>query len=220
MKSIDTLQPRIISPVPAEQAAYETALRQGEREGRLFGKLIIKDIQLHEAQRHEPMTGLLNKRGFLEKLEVWQQSQRHFGVISIDVANFKYINDTYGHAVGDQVVLDTAHTLVSSVRGNDSLTSRWGGDEFYVAVDLTPRQDESLTDRERMGVVTDRIDTTFAEMLEATGKGNAPVGLTMAYEVYDPVSFGSVEELLVATDIAMLSLKDGHHEQLGGAHRP
>lgn len=84
----------------------------------------------------DPLTGLANRRyaeiALIARLEELQRYGWRFGVIFIDIDNFKQVNDRYGHDAGDEVLKTIAKTLQNSVRSFD-IVSRWGGEE-YVAI--------------------------------------------------------------------------------------
>ncbi len=92
----------------------------------------------------DPLTGIANRRGFDETCERWiSLSRPNFVLAILDVDDFKQINDTLGHAAGDDVLRYVAKVLMQSFRADD-LVARVGGDEFAVlAADLTLRQAES-----------------------------------------------------------------------------
>ncbi len=94
----------------------------------------------------DELTGMLNRRGFTDRVEnIFQFIRRHhsterrhgiripFSVIFIDVDNFKSINDTYNHATGDAALKHVASVFTSLVRQGDIL-ARFGGEEFVVAL--------------------------------------------------------------------------------------
>lgn len=89
----------------------------------------------------DPLTGLCNRRMAEERLAAEASRSRHFGhpltVVSFDLDNFKHINDTYGHPVGDLVLKEFARRLSSAVRLSD-FASRMGGDEFLVLLPECP----------------------------------------------------------------------------------
>ncbi|MSP43231.1 MAG: GGDEF domain-containing protein [Alphaproteobacteria bacterium] len=91
--------------------------------------------QLESLTSTDELTGLLNRRGFMEGMNRALQSARRYdeeGVISfIDLDGFKAINDTYGHPAGDMVLRRVAELLLRNVRKTD-LVARIGGDEFAV----------------------------------------------------------------------------------------
>ncbi len=86
----------------------------------------------------DSLTGLNNRSQFDEclvrKLERSRRYHRHFGLMLIDLDNFKQVNDLHGHISGDHVLTEFAQILAQSIRGTDSVY-RFGGDEFAVLVD-------------------------------------------------------------------------------------
>lgn len=89
--------------------------------------------QLEQAAAHDPLTGLLNRAGFANRVaEVAQScSARSAALLIIDLDGFKNVNDTHGHAAGDELLELIARRLVDSVRITD-LVARLGGDEFAI----------------------------------------------------------------------------------------
>jgi diguanylate cyclase (GGDEF)-like protein len=89
------------------------------------------------------LTGLANRRAMHEAMErerlAWTREQRPFSVVLADVDHFKRFNDTYGHDVGDRVLVAVAAAAKEAVRDVD-LVARWGGEEFLV---LLPGADEA-----------------------------------------------------------------------------
>ncbi len=89
------------------------------------------EMQLH-ASRHDVLTGLANRRGFDERLAMeTSRARRYDGELALcllDLDRFKYVNDTFGHAAGDQVLRAVAAHL-QELRGEDG-AFRFGGDEF------------------------------------------------------------------------------------------
>lgn len=79
------------------------------------------------------MTGLLNRNGFNLQLEKYLEGNKQKNCVGIllDVDNFKFINDVYGHTIGDQVLLQLSQSLVQAFPDN-SIIARNGGDEFCI----------------------------------------------------------------------------------------
>jgi diguanylate cyclase (GGDEF)-like protein len=110
--------------------------------------------ELEQARREadvDPLTGLLNRRGWDRYLEVEEERFRRFGdpacVVVIDLDRLKAVNDTHGHAAGDRHIRRAADVLARTVRGSDVL-ARLGGDEFgIVAPGMTPEQAGKLVAR-------------------------------------------------------------------------
>lgn len=89
--------------------------------------------RLADQARHDPLTGLLNRLGFEQQIEhqVAQGLGAQIGVLYIDLDFFKPVNDTHGHAVGDQVLTGFGQRLRETIRSSDAV-ARLGGDEFAV----------------------------------------------------------------------------------------
>lgn len=83
----------------------------------------------------DALTGLPNRKVMLQRLEMELNRSRRTGhaltVVFLDGDNFKSINDTHGHLVGDQVLKEAARVLLTSIRDYD-MAARWGGDEFVL----------------------------------------------------------------------------------------
>lgn len=94
-----------------------------------------------ELASHDDLTGLRNRRSILELIEIeTRRSRRDATVLSfaiLDIDFFKLVNDTYGHAGGDQVLRAFAATLRETLRETD-FVSRWGGEEFLLVLPATP----------------------------------------------------------------------------------
>ena len=98
-----------------------------------LSKSQVKEEEAQQIALKDALTGLPNRVSFEQRLDHGLiQAKRHgwgLAVFVIDIDKFKRINDSYGHDLGDQVLLMVARRLQSSVRGED-MVSRWGGDEF------------------------------------------------------------------------------------------
>ena len=91
--------------------------------------------QLKDLASHDALTGLPNRRLFCDRFEVAFANATRNGnklaVISLDLDNFKEINDGYGHEVGDLVLAEASRRLTASLRKGDTV-ARFGGDEFVL----------------------------------------------------------------------------------------
>jgi diguanylate cyclase (GGDEF)-like protein len=99
------------------------------------------NAKLEELSVRDPLTGLYNRRKFHEFLQYEiiraERHQHGFSVIMIDLDNFKYINDTFGHPIGDMVLKELTSMLGEGLRKGDVL-ARLGGDEFAIILPETP----------------------------------------------------------------------------------
>ncbi|WP_238164308.1 sensor domain-containing diguanylate cyclase [Kribbella pittospori] len=91
------------------------------------------DAEWHAA-RQDPLTGVGNRRALDERLTAARDSGRAVTVLAIDVDNLKVVNDTFGHACGDELLQVVANLLVEQARATDAVV-RSGGDEFVVVLD-------------------------------------------------------------------------------------
>ncbi|MHA6287274.1 putative bifunctional diguanylate cyclase/phosphodiesterase [Maricaulis sp. CAU 1757] len=82
---------------------------------------------------HDALTGLPNRRSFMAELERRVAGDTPFGLLMIDLDGFKPVNDTYGHAAGDEVLREAARRL-QQVKPREALAARLGGDEFAVVL--------------------------------------------------------------------------------------
>jgi diguanylate cyclase (GGDEF)-like protein len=110
----------------------------------LFAYLTVRlrdrEQRLHEVARTDPLTGVSNRRRFLELFALeFERVQRYGGELScvmLDLDHFKAINDRYGHAVGDRVLAAAADAFRIGLRTADVI-ARWGGEEFALLLPQT-----------------------------------------------------------------------------------
>ena len=111
---------------------------------------IIKDkLVLEESLADtDVLTGLANRRFFLERVDTERvRSSRYketFTIAYIDVDNFKHINDTQGHEVGDEVLIHVSQSILDNVRKSD-LAARLGGDEFAIIFPMLSFDQSKIT---------------------------------------------------------------------------
>jgi len=118
---------------------------------------------IFEQARHDALTGLANRRVFEERVEQLTESCRRYGhpvtLASMDLDNFKQLNDSLGHSVGDQTLQRVALTMARMVRNSDLLV-RMGGDEFVLVMqDTDMRAARILAERLRQAVENLNIQT-------------------------------------------------------------
>ncbi|MFZ2633610.1 MAG: GGDEF domain-containing protein [Desulfosalsimonadaceae bacterium] len=130
-----------------------------------LSKSQAKEEEALKIALHDALTGLPNRVLFEQRLDYGlSQSKRHgwgLAVLFIDIDEFKSINDSYGHDLGDKVLLMVASRLQSFVRQEDTV-SRWGGDEF-VCLLLEIKQEPDVTR------LAERMADRIAEACEFDG---------------------------------------------------
>ena len=100
----------------------------------------IKDEKIKLLSFHDYLTGLYNRAFFEEEIKRLDTKRMlPIGIIFGDIDNLKYINDTYGHAAGDEAIKSAASILVKNIRHED-ISARWGGDEFGIILPKTSKE--------------------------------------------------------------------------------
>ncbi len=179
-------------------AAHAGAALEVDRLSESFTELRRLERELRHHALHDDLTGLANRVLFIERVEhaLTRRSQAPLAVLFIDVDDFKSVNDTHGHAVGDQLLIDVASRLQRCLRPHDT-GARLGGDEFGVLLEDVAGEAEA----ER---VAERISRSLRDQ-RSNGPGTrVSVGIAMARP-------GSADaaELLRNADLAMYAAKDG-----------
>lgn len=114
----------------------------------------------NDKRRKDPMTGLLNNGAYKEEVQKLIENGAPFGLLIIDIDHFKKVNDTYGHAVGDSVLIQTAQNINSHIRQsrdeeqNDQVF-RYGGEELVV---LLP----GMHNEEALSIVGEKLRTVVS----------------------------------------------------------
>ena len=127
-----------------------------------FKRMRDYNNQLQDMASHDPLTRVLNAGAYYracdQQIHVSQRANQSFAVLFIDLDHFKSINDTYGHAVGDDVLRAVAQTLQSAVRRSD-IVGRIGGEEFSVFLPNTHVQGaQQLAEALRLAIESIHID--------------------------------------------------------------
>jgi diguanylate cyclase (GGDEF)-like protein len=175
-------------------------LENGRLERSLAEVTDLKERLRHQAF-HDPLTGLPNRALFTERVEgALTHGSGAAAVLFLDLDDFKAINDTLGHAAGDDVLAEVGRRVARCVRAGDT-AARLGGDEFAVLL-------ESI-DRRGTEVVAESLIKAMRRAFELPGREaaiNASIGIAPAS------SAGSADELLRNADVAMYSAKEsGKH---------
>ena len=186
-----------------QQEANRTIAEANAQAARREAEITVQHLQeMHHIAFHDALTGLPNRRRFVEELsKVVQRAvddpQHGFAVMFLDFDRFKFINDSLGHAAGDEFLQLVARRIASRVRPDD-LVARLGGDEF--ALLLRRAQPEQ-------GVVelATRIQEAVSQPYRVAGTeitSSASIGITVSTHGYDKPG-----DVLRDADIAMYRAK-------------
>jgi diguanylate cyclase len=152
----------------------------------------------------DALTGLPNRVLFLDRFEqaiqVAKRNATRLAVLFIDLDNFKQINDTLGHAVGDQVLKMTTRCLVDAVRAVDTV-SRHGGDEFLVLLTGVALANDAVA-------VADKIGAALANLKSPSRPGEPALRLSASIGIsFFPDHGGDSATLIERADAAMYRVK-------------
>lgn len=175
------------------------------------GRVQEKARDLEQQVRRDGLTGLFNRMTFDSELaSEFERSERYgwpVSVLFLDLDHFKHINDTFGHSVGDDVLVTVSQQFAQSLR-RDTVLARYGGEEFVL---LLPG-----SDTEGSKTVGERLITTLSgsPILEVQGR---PLTVTVSAGLAthgDGVRYQSPEELLGAADKALYKAKHAGRNRL------
>ena len=190
-----------------------------EQVAQLVTELAMVNARLEQDAETDALTGIANRRRASEQLlKAVRQAEdtgQPLGVCLVDLDHFKRVNDTWGHAAGDEVLKQAARALEAYSRTSD-LVARFGGEEFLVIAPGTSVQSAAaLAERLRAGI---------ARMTIAVGKDQLSVKFSVGVSVYDPATSPrrrTPEALLHMADEALYRAKDsGRNRVCVAADRP
>lgn len=164
--------------------------------------LLLKLKSSYERERQlsriDPLTGLANRRFFLELTKIerdWcRRRQKPLTIAYLDVDNFKTVNDTRGHQAGDALLKEIAHTITENVRSLD-IAARLGGDEFVI---MFPE-----LEAERVGEVVQRLIDHLTNRMKL---GSWPITFSVGAVTYNDLDY-SLEEMIAKSDQVMYEAK-------------
>jgi diguanylate cyclase (GGDEF)-like protein len=192
---------RARSTMAADQQALEAMVAVSTD---AFSRLRLTDEMTHLA-RHDLLTDLPNRGLLIDRLDHALQMSRRRGsrvaLLFIDLDGFKPVNDRFGHAAGDAVLIDVAQRLTTCVRQSDTV-ARLGGDEFGLLLeDVDPAE----------------IDTACTRILAALGRGAQVAGHHLSLSASIGVAFSeageTAESMLRNADLAMYEAKSRGKDQ-------
>jgi diguanylate cyclase (GGDEF)-like protein len=157
--------------------------------------------RIHHLAEHDDLTGLVNRRRMTQLMETAQRRNMPSLLLALlDIDHFKRINDTYGHAVGDQVLCAFTNTVQSSLRSGDVL-ARWGGEEFVLML--------CTTDIAHAAQLLERVRSVVAALTVPTP--SKPIRLTVsigwAAQISGTTPAETIESTLERADQALYYAK-------------
>jgi diguanylate cyclase (GGDEF)-like protein len=161
----------------------------------------LAEQRAHELATRDPLTKLANRRSLIERLEhAIAHADRHeekVALLFLDLDKFKSINDTLGHEVGDELLVQVAARLNAAVRGSD-MVARLGGDEFVVLL-------EALSDTANVSKVAKKIVQSLAQPF-SIGLHSVWTSASVGISIY-PHDGDSARLLMKNADLAMYHVK-------------
>ncbi len=187
----------VVSAVPMPEAGPGAALVSMDD---ATSRRNTERMLLHAAL-HDSLTNLPNRRLLRDRLETAltraHRTSARVAVLFVDLDKFKEVNDTFGHDVGDEVLVSVSTGILGALRSNDTV-ARLGGDEFVVIA-------EDLTDDEDLVTLVDRLREGIGRPVTVRGhqiQVRASIGVAI-----DGLTAASGEELMRLADLAMMRAK-------------
>ncbi len=192
----------VIHDITERKRLEEELKHKAEELSRHNNELKSKENRLRYLAYHDPLTGLPNRKFFTEQLQEsvnWAKtSSLLLGLLFIDLDGFKQVNDTFGHELGDRLLLSVSQRLIGCLRGSD-IVSRLGGDEFTVILRAIPTV-------EIAAIIAQKILVAMNESIILEGhiiKISASIGVS----IY-PLNAEDSQTLIKQADAAMYRAKE------------
>ncbi len=185
-------------------------------------ELDSKCSELVHQSSHDPLTGVMNRRGLKHVLDQKCKGGdlSDHAVLMLDLDNFKIINDTYGHDVGDELLRNVAGALISNL-DDDDICIRMGGDEFLIIASLQNRRAAALLqmdenrlrdDVELVVAFADRLITDLKRGRSGNPRTDLPsvsIGIACG-----PDQGANFDTMLANADLALYRAKSGGRDQI------
>lgn len=160
--------------------------------------------QIRQLATHDDLTGLLNRRAMLDRMQLEQRRSLRSGspllIAQLDIDHFKAVNDTHGHAAGDLVLQSFADTVRRNVRDTDVL-ARWGGEEFVLLLCDTPAADAVA--------LMERLRQAVQAMQVPVAQGGQPITVTVSIGLARHTPADPLAGTLERADRALYAAKAG-----------
>jgi diguanylate cyclase (GGDEF)-like protein/PAS domain S-box-containing protein len=194
-----------------ESSIEDSAAPIHDRAGRVIGAVIVfhdvsaaraMSIQMTHSAQHDLLTSLpnrllLNDR-ITQSIAVARRQKKHVAIIFLDLDRLQYINDSLGHAIGDELLQSVSKRLLGSVRSSDTV-SRQGGDEFVILLSELARPEDAATSAQKL------LHSLSAPHL--LGGHDLHIDGSIGISIY-PADGSDAEMLIKAADTAMHHAKE------------
>jgi diguanylate cyclase (GGDEF)-like protein len=170
-------------------------------------KIKILNARLKTLADKDHLTGLHNRRSFMKILKFEKirsnRTGKPFTLIMSDIDYFKEINDTYGHDVGDRILIEVSKELKKSVRRSDAI-SRWGGDEFLVLLPETSQSGGAELAEKLLNIFRRKVFKY----------SNKKINLTLSFGVFEYEKNKNIKEFLKSVDDLLLKAKETGRDKI------
>lgn len=184
-----------IAVLPALLAMPLISMAASDTLWRMHRKFAISTLEARRESRTDGLTGLINRRAFLEEVADRRTLSNHGVLYFIDIDRFKLVNDSFGHHAGDQLLIEAARRIRLEV-GTQALIGRLGGDEIAVFISDPVRRGE---------VAAEALKTAFATPFLLDGR-RTRVGVSIGAAPDGPTK-PTNQQLLSRADLAMYEAK-------------
>ena len=185
-------------PYCAEQiyCAVKIMLEYREMENELY-KNNNKEVEVdaRKAAETDYLTGLPNRRGLYEHFD-WGIKSDNVHCMFLDIDNFKKVNDTYGHKMGDKLLVKVSHMIKEKI--GDAFLARLGGDEFAIMIDGSTKAEEVIEMAENILKATDEIEMS----IDISSMISFSIGV-----MFNQSSRDDLDDILLKCDVAMYQAK-------------
>jgi diguanylate cyclase (GGDEF)-like protein len=184
----------IVKPFTFQE--LKVRLFAAERIIKLENKLKNAYNKLYNESIHDVLTGVLNRKALMEKIDDYNNKNKSLGIIMIDIDNFKVINDTYGHLVGDQILKEFTAIISNTIRKSD-FVGRYGGEEFLAVIpDLDVDEVKTIAERIRKNIESEIFHI-----------GSLSLKITASLGVYVLTEKSKIEDAIKLADDALYEAK-------------
>ena len=164
--------------------------------------------ELYKLAIYDGLTGLFNKRHFVEMSEyVLNSAARHKEkacAIMLDIDHFKSVNDTYGHIVGDEVLKSAATIMKKNLRKTD-IIGRYGGEEFSILL--------NKSNQNGAYIVAEKLRKDIENNIFNTNKGSLKITISLGISEFNSQKHKGLSELLQTADVALYTAKNSGRNQ-------